>query len=374
MADENTTPADPFEGFVSTATRDGEPITPPKAGATKGEEPKGEAPKDEAPKGEAPKDQTVPHIEDDDDDDPLAAFSDPADDDDDQDDDDQDDDQDDDDQDDDDQDDEPAPKKNKVPFRKRIAQMTRARAAAEQEAAALRARVVELESINKPADNKDNKPAKKSDDGKNFVPTGDDGEPLVKPDPKKYAYGEVDPEYLDDVINYGVDVRMAKQRHADATRQAEAAETEKVQKLRQRWGTIEETGLEAYDDFEKVVLGPAARGEFPMTKDMAEIISESDQAADIMYHLARNQREAVKVSEMGQIPLARYIGRLEAAIQTRDKQRDKGMKRQPKAAPPPSRRQPRGAGGKYASLGASSDFAAFEQQAMAATNKTDRKR
>ena len=373
MADKNTTPADPFEGFVSTATRDGEPITQPKTGATKGEEPKGEAPKDEVPKGEVPKDQTVPHIEDDDDDDPLAAFSDPADDD--QDDDDQDDDdQDDDDQDDDDQDDEPAPKKNKVPFRKRIAQMTRARAAAEQEAAALRARVVELESINKPTDNKDNKPAKKSDDGKSFVPAGDDGEPLVKPDPKKYAYGEVDPEYLDDVINYGVDVRMAKQRHADATRQAEAAETEKVQKLRQRWGTIEETGLEAYDDFEKVVLGPAARGEFPMTKDMAEIISESDQAADIVYHLARNQKEAVKVSEMGQIPLARYIGRLEAAIQTRDKQRDKGMKRQPKAAPPPSRRQPRGAGGKYASLGASSDFAAFEQQAMAATNKTDRKR
>jgi hypothetical protein len=163
---------------------------------------------------------------------------------------------------------------------------------------------------------------------------------------------------------------MSKQRAAEAERQAKAAEQSQAQELRQRWNDISEQGAEKYEDFEAVVLEPAMRGAFPLTKEMAVEIGDSEVATDIVYHLARNPKEAKKVAGMEPRKLARYIGRLEAAIQTRDKQRDKGERRMTNASPPP-RRQPRGAGGQFVSKAASSDFSAFEKQAMAAE---DRKR
>jgi sulfur relay (sulfurtransferase) DsrC/TusE family protein len=372
---DNTPASDPFAGFKSEAYHDGQPVEPEQSGSDDGQQ-------DDKGGQEGTGNQTVPHIGDEDDD-PLAAFTDQEDD----------DDSalqsepagsgdefdgagDDDDPDDADVDGDPEDpierRAHELASRmaqKRIAELTKKRREAERKVQEYEAQLSQQGQSQEPPKEEpkgEDKGAEKAD-----APLTDaEGNALEKPDPQKYTYGEVDPDYINDVVNYNVEARLSKERQANEQRQAQAAEQQKAQELRQRWNDISEDGAQKYQDFETVVLEPAKRGEFPLTKEMAEDIGESDVATDIVYHLARNPKEAQKVAGMEPRARARYIGRLEAAIQTRDKQRDKGERRMTKASPPP-RRQPRGAGGQFVSKAASTDFSAFEKQAMA---QQDRKR
>jgi hypothetical protein len=357
---------DLFAGFKGEVFKDGERV------------------ESQAPESEeaAETNTSVPAIEDEDEgDDPLAAFSDKEEEDDDDVDADAegeddvldgsgDDDADDADDADDDEGEGDDERRNKVPASKRIGQLTKARREAERVAAEEREQRIRLEerlaALEKGEKPKETKSEEKEDKAPAVVKDAE-GNVLDKPDPAKYTYGEVDPDYINDVVNYNVEARMAKTREQEATRQAEAAEQQRAQEIRQRWDEIGNQGAEKYEDFAEIVVEGAKAGTYPLTKEMVEEIGDSDVASDIIYHLARNPQEAQKVSGYEPRQLARYIGRLEAAIQSRGK-RSKETPAVSKAPPPP-RRQARGAGGKFVNAADSSDFATFEAQAMGQDRK-----
>lgn len=357
----------PFEGFQSTKAFDGIPV-------------------EDKPKATENLKTSVPEVDDYDgkQTDPLAAFRDEGDQDDEESDqgvlddddgseadqvDDAGDGADDDDADDDDEargdeeDDQPKPKKSSA--QKRIAELTKARRDAERRNAELESRLEALEKgeKSKQGDDSDGQPAGDNTSEPAFeVKDPVSGKALSEPDPKKYKYGEVDSQYLRDVVNYQTAYAHSKvQYDAEQTRQAQAAE-QRVQELRESWEKVQDDGLSRYDDFEEVVLAAGDRGDFDLTQSTFEMAAQSEFGADILYHLATNKRTAAKVARMNEREQARYLGRLEAALETSQKGGDKGKtkRKAPGAAPPPSRRAPRGKGGKFVNPAKSGNFADFE--------------
>ena len=76
------------------------------------------------------------------------------------------------------------------------------------------------------------------------------------------------------------------------------------------FGVIVTQGKEKYSDFEQVALNNA----LPLTQEMAEVIGESDVAADMFYHLGKNPVELERISLLDPIHMAREIGRLEVSL------------------------------------------------------------
>ncbi len=68
-----------------------------------------------------------------------------------------------------------------------------------------------------------------------------------------------------------------------------------------------------YDDFEEVVVQNTS---LPITEEMVRVVSESDQAADILYFLGKNPRIAENLSGLSGIALAREVGKLEATLRS----------------------------------------------------------
>jgi len=256
---------------------------------------------------------------------------------------------------------------------KRIDTITKARREAERRAAELEAEMEALRKQN--SSQKDAQGQGGEQDDTTSEPEFEINDPktgkaLSEPDPKNYKYGEVDSAYLRDVVNYQTAYAQAKVQHdAEQARQAQAAE-QHVQELRESWDKVQEDGLSRYDDFEEVVLVAGDRGDFDLTQATFEMAAQSEFGADILYHLATNPKTASKVAQMTERDQARYLGRLEAALETSRNSGDKGKQRRkaPGAAPPPNRRTPRGKGGKFVNPARSENFADFEA-AVARQNK-----
>lgn len=68
-------------------------------------------------------------------------------------------------------------------------------------------------------------------------------------------------------------------------------------------------GFDQYDDFEKVAL------QVPMSQAMIDALYDTDNAADIAYHLGKNPVEARRIASLDPIAAAREIGRLEIQLQ-----------------------------------------------------------
>lgn len=71
-----------------------------------------------------------------------------------------------------------------------------------------------------------------------------------------------------------------------------------------------ESGRAKYQDFDAVALNP----NLPITKEMAELISEADNGDDIFYHLGKNPVELERISLLNPTEQARELGRLEASL------------------------------------------------------------
>lgn len=260
--------------------------------------------------------------------------------------------------------------------KKRIAELTKARREAERRAADLERQLAERDQRSQqkdaPAGEGEDDGDQKTDAPQFEVKDPATGKAVAEPDPSKYKYGEVDSQYLRDVVNYQTAYAHSKVQHdAEQTRQAQAAE-QHVQRLRESWDKVQEDGLSRYDDFEETVLVAGDRGDFDLTQSTFEMAAESEFGADILYHLASNPKTASKVAKMNERDQARYLGRLEAAIETSRKGGDKGKQKRkaPGAAPPPTGRTPRGKGGRFVNPARSGNFADFE----AAVNRQNTKR
>ncbi len=175
----------------------------------------------------------------------------------------------------------------------------------------------------------------------------DDNTPAVQgPDPTKYRYGELDPQYLSDLADYRAELKvnalLAKQKQEqEAAQQAEAARRQS-DAIRAKAEEVTQAGQAKFSDFEEVVVEGAKNGDYPLTQEMFEIAAETEVAADILYHFATNPDEAFKVSQMNPRQQALWFGRMEAKLtapKTPEPKRATG-------APPPPASIPKGSGGK----------------------------
>ncbi len=260
-------------------------------------------------------------------------------------------------------DEKPKPKpKKKLTVKQRMNQMTKAQRTAERAAVAARgevenrdARIAELEAENRKLTGDDD-PDK--DDG-----TGSDDGP-VKPNPDDFTYGELDSEYVEALTAYQVTLQLGKQREKDEeTRQSEAAE-EQAQELQTQYDERVVDGLEAYDDFEDVVIAAADEGKYPLSRDMAMLAVESPVGHHVLYKIAGDLDLAKKLAQLPPVQQAREFGRLEAQFATDDDgENPPKPKKIPAARKPPTKRS--GGKGAVPFDPATSNFADFEKRVNA---------
>ena len=138
------------------------------------------------------------------------------------------------------------------------------------------------------------------------------------PDPAKYQYGELDPQFMRDTAKYEAQALIAEfqanqRRESEETQQREAAQREAAA-LREKAESINKAGVAKFDDFEDVVVEAAKRGEYTLTREMFELASETEAAAEILYHLASNPEEAELVASLPPAKQALWFGRKEAQL------------------------------------------------------------
>ncbi len=140
------------------------------------------------------------------------------------------------------------------------------------------------------------------------------------PNAENYRYGELDPQYMQDVADYRADLRIAAFREElakqnEATQQATAAQREAAA-LREKAEQVTQAGSSKYADFNEVVVQGAQNQEWTLTKEMFELAAETSVPADVLYHLASNPEEADRVATLPLAQQALWFGRMEAKLAT----------------------------------------------------------
>jgi len=217
--------------------------------------------------------------------------------------------------------------------------------AAEQRAAALEARLAALEASMKPQPQQEltNQP-------QNETNAADQA-----PDPAKYQYGDLDPNYISDLAEFKAEQKVAQLRQEFQATQQQTVAKQEAEKVAQEIAETTRLGTQRYSDFEEVVVKGAEAGEWALTKDVYDAVMASDNRVDLFYHLAANPDESDKVANMDARNLYRWIGRMEASVKAPEP-------RKVSKAPVPVN-SARGSGGKFTPSPATEDFAAFERLA-----------
>lgn len=328
MSNKEPENANPFEGFTSAGFLDGAPVEPPKDESTPGDGGDDDGDSDDGNDSDA--DGSVADDADSTVDSDERAAPDAR-----------------------DQDEEakePAKTKPKKTAQERIGEITHARREAERRADAERTRADAAEARAAALERGDTKqPLTKQPEA-----AKDDKD---RPKPDAYEYGELDGKYIADVtayeVNKAIATHTAKQ---EETRQAEAAAV-KQREYQKRAGDMLEAGRAKFEDFDDQVLeGTVITKE--LTGVIHDLLLESEVGADIVYHLATHPKEARAIFSKSAIAQAADFGRLEARF-TAPPKAEKKPDPKPPSAPDPVK-QPRGAGGKFATAPETSDFAAFE--------------
>ena len=126
--------------------------------------------------------------------------------------------------------------------------------------------------------------------------------PNGAPDPDQYPAGRYDPDYLEALTDYKVQVRFEAQREQATLQQRRAAIQEAEIKARETYPDYAEAS-------EEFLTHPLAR-----VPAFTNIIMDTDNPTDIAYYLGKNPLELDKISDMTPSQAARYIGRIEASL------------------------------------------------------------
>jgi hypothetical protein len=155
------------------------------------------------------------------------------------------------------------------------------------------------------------------------------------PEPPKEAQKQAAPSDEPKLEDFGYDIPeynrawYAWQKGQETKAQEES---KKVEAQRERQRKFQESAAafaEATPDFHEVVTNPS----LPMTDQMVEVISESDNPAEVAYYLGKNPQEAEKIAGMSPAGIGRAIGRIEATL-TAEPPRQITPKTVTKAPPP----------------------------------------
>ncbi len=106
-------------------------------------------------------------------------------------------------------------------------------------------------------------------------------------------------DFTEALTDWKLDQRDQKR---DATQRAEAQAT--------TWQQRATAAKETLPDFEQVLSESTA----PMTKDMAEVLRDSEHGPALAYHLAKNPAEAERIARLSPLAAAAALGRIEADL------------------------------------------------------------
>ncbi len=134
------------------------------------------------------------------------------------------------------------------------------------------------------------------------------------------------------------------------------AETERqIATLRQKADDLTVKGADLHEDFDEIVVQAGLNGDYPLTQTMFEAAAEADHGAQILYELAGDPKEALRVSKLSDYGQVRFIADRNAEIGGKSQTR-----KIPGAGSPPSN-QPRGAGSKTEIRGDTDNLDDFEK-------------
>lgn len=108
------------------------------------------------------------------------------------------------------------------------------------------------------------------------------------------------------------DARFLSEDAKAAEARAHAAEQQRVGLRVEAFRDQAEEAKKVYADFDQVVALASDR-RF-VSDDLSLMILESDQSADLAYHLGKNPALAVQLSQMSPVAAARELGRIEATL------------------------------------------------------------
>jgi len=226
--------------------------------------------------------------------------------------------------------------------------------------------------------------------------TGVDAAPEpVKPDPESFEFGEADPDYLDALTDYKLEVKeREKAKETAVVEQRQAA----FQRVNEGIVQAEQSAKAKYDDFDaRIAEAAEARAGVPLPPMLTMGIGLSPVGGDIIYRLATDDAAADKMEQVAQVggpAFAIALGELEGEYMDDESDSDLDLSdqidmvrklgrmnarlrslRSPSAATPkpvtvtnapePPKQRMRGGSGQFGVSPDTTDFAAFEKLASA---------
>lgn len=126
--------------------------------------------------------------------------------------------------------------------------------------------------------------------------------PNGAPDPDKYAAGRYDPDYLEALTDYKVQLRFQEQEQARIAAQRKTTFAE-----------AEAKAVEQYPDYNEAATAYAQHG-ISRVIDQLGLLDDAESPTDLIYYLGKNPGELDKIANMTQQQATRYMGRIEATL------------------------------------------------------------
>lgn len=250
---------------------------------------------------------------------------------------------------------EEAPKAKKKTAQERINEITAARREAERKADMLEGRLAEMErQLSKGESKEDNTVVEEAS------PTPEDKN---EDGTDKYDLGEFDPEYIRDLTRYTIKVETDAARVEQEKQNQQNSLNSEQQAIQEVWQDSVVVAEEKHEDFSESVAGLESTFS-SLDQDyasyLANTIMQSDNGADVLYHLSKNTDLAQEIVDSGATKATLAIGRLSAQFAETEKPAAPTAK-VTKAKAPPIKRS-RGSGSKKPFDAATDDLDAFEKE------------
>lgn len=151
------------------------------------------------------------------------------------------------------------------------------------------------------------------------VDAGEEPNPPMPPDPslqfdKPEAYREQVQEYNQNLHKYNKDLLAWNQKQSQADSQTKETE-ETNTALDQQWSNRVSAFKTENTDFDALV----GREDNPVSESMFEIAKRSDMGPQVLYELAKNPAEAMRIYRMSPIQTAHEMGKIEARLAVKPK-------------------------------------------------------
>lgn len=118
---------------------------------------------------------------------------------------------------------------------------------------------------------------------------------------------ENEDEYIEALTDWKIDQKLSKQPPS------EKKDDKIKEEINTRWDAIDQmfdAGGEKHEDFKDLVMNPTLQ----LTEAMVDLIIGTDNAEEVIYHLAKNADLSAKIAAMPLLQAAREIGKIEKEV------------------------------------------------------------